>query len=181
MALGALDAGAEEDADGVRHVVEGHAAIAHVVADGAVIPGFALSCDEVADELVVGRVGAEAFFDEVGVGGTGDGSGLVAIGGDAEDVGPVVEGMLDVGLGSEEFVDQSGSFVGVFRREEGFGFAGGGDAADEVEVDAADEGVIVSGGVALEFVFFPVGTQDGVDGSGFSRDIRWGSDEAELG
>jgi hypothetical protein len=106
---------------------------------------------------------------------------LVAIGGDAEDVGPVVEGVLDVGFGSEEFVDQSRSFVGVFRREEGFGFAGGGDATDEVEVDAADEGVVVSGGVALEFVFFPVGTQDGVDGGGFSRDIRWGSDEAELG
>ncbi len=51
VALGALEADAEENADGVRHVVEGHAAVADVVADRAIVPDHATGRNEFADEL----------------------------------------------------------------------------------------------------------------------------------
>jgi len=169
VALGALDAGAEEDAHGVGHVVERHAAVAHVVADGAVVPGLALGGDQLADEGIVGLVGAQGVLQVAGVSGAGDRTGLLAVGLHAQDIGPVVVEVLHVTLGGEQLVDQLGALGGILGGEEFPGFPAGRDAADEIEVDAAHEGGVIDLRVALEVVLFPVGLQQGVDAAGGLR------------
>ena len=160
VALGADDAGAEEDLDGVGEVIE-FVFVALIEADAAAVPSAAFGGEEFLDELVVGSVGLELFLHPFLIGFGGDATFDVV--GEAEDVGPVVEEVAGVAVAGEEGVDEFGAFLGVVGLDEGVALFDGGNAAGDVEVEAADEDVIGGGGIGLEAVFLPVGGEEGVD------------------
>ena len=174
VALGALDASAEEHANRVGHVVQRHAAIAHVVANCAIVPGLALGRDHVPHESVVGLVVAQALLDEIGVGGAGDLAGLLSLGLRPQDVGPIVEEVLHVAFGSQQLVDQFGALVLVLGGGELLHLAGGGNAAHHIKVDAAHENAVIGGSVGSQFAGGPVLGQNRVNGMGRGRHVRLG-------
>ena len=111
VALGALDAGAEENACGIGHVIQRHASVTHVVTDGSVLPSLALGCDHLSDEFVVGLVFSQRLLHEVRICRTGDLAGLIAAAGEAEHIGPVVVEVLHIRFGVQQLVDQLGTLV----------------------------------------------------------------------
>ena len=145
MALRALDAGAEEDARGVGHVVQRHAAVTHVVTDGAVLPGLALGRDHLSDELVVGLVFTQRLLHEVRIRRAGDLAGLITVAREAQHVRPVVVEVLHICLRVQQLVDQLGAFVCGLVGKKRIGFPGGGNAADHVQIDASDESIVIRG------------------------------------
>ncbi len=145
VALGAFETDAEKDADGVRHVVQGHAPVANVVADGAVLPNRAAGRDELADELVVGLVGADRVLDPELVGGLGLRGADAEAGVDPQNVRPEIVGVAHVALASEQLGDKPGAFVGILRAVEALRLLDRRNAADDVEMGAAHEGRVVDG------------------------------------
>jgi hypothetical protein len=71
--------------------------------------------------------------------------------------------MLNVGFGFEEFVDQLCTLVFVLGTEERLRFAGGRNAADGVQVDPADESVVIGRRIGFQVVLFPIGLQHRID------------------
>ena len=150
MTLRTNELGPEEDLGGIGHVVERHSGVAQVVADRAVVPDVALGGDQVLDEIVVAQVGGEGVLDPGAV--SSPGLALHARF-DAQDVRPVVEVVADPTLGIEQVIDQFGAFVRNRGIEEGVGLGLGGDAAEDIEVDAAHEDLVGGGlGVILCFL-----------------------------
>ena len=176
VALSADDAGAEEDLDGVGEVIE-FVFVALVEADAAAVPSAAFGGEEFFDELVVRGVGLEFFLHPFLIGFGGDPAFDVV--GEAEDIGPVVEEVAGIAVAGEEGVDEFGAFLGIVGSDEGVAFFEGGDAAGDVEVEAADEDVVGSGGIGLEAVFFPVGSEEGIDLSGLRQGGGVGGASAE--
>ena len=163
VALGALDPGTEKHADRAGHVIQRHAAIAHVIANGSVVPGLSLRGDHLADKLVVRFVIAQALLDEIRVGRPSDLAGLIAIRLRTQHIRPVVEEVLHVAFRSQQLVDQFRPLVAGFGGDELLGLARCRDSADGVEVDAPDKSVVIRGRVSLQVVFLPVSLKDGVD------------------
>ena len=91
--------------------------------------------------------------------------------GDAQHVGPVVEGVLHVALAREQLVDRAGALVGLLGVKEPLGLTCRRDAADDVQIDAADKSVVVGGRIAFQLVLLPVGCKNRVDLLGRSRHI----------
>ena len=182
VALGTLNAGAQENAGRVGHVVQRHSTIPHVVTDGSIFPGLALGRHHLADKLIVGLIGAETLLHKVSVGCSGNGSRLIAVGREAQHVCPIIEGVLHIGLGAQQLIDEFGSLVGFLRRHKGVRFPSRRDTTNDIEIDTADKSVVVRGWVSLETVFLPISCQDRVDLSRCVCNIRnrrsrrkWGS------
>ena len=141
MAAGAADAFAHEDqgggfAEGAR-VLGGHGADEIGGADAEVAAGRG---EQLAGELVVGLVGGEAVVDPLVVDGDGlgpDADRVLAL--DAQQVAPLERPEIVELVAGEQAVDQLGA---VGFRQEGAGFVGGGQDADHVEVDAAQEDLV---------------------------------------
>ena len=182
VALSALDASAEEDARGVRHVIERHAAIPHVIADGTVLPCLPLRGDHLGDELVVGLVVTKRLLHEVRISRASDRTRLIAIAGEAQHIRPVIEEVLHIGLGAKKLVDELRTLVGSLVIEECLGLACGGNTADGIEVNASDEGVVVGGRIAGQFVFLPIRRENRINDSGgrlYLRSCEGSRGEAE--
>jgi hypothetical protein len=176
VALGADHAGAEKDLGGDRHVIQRHVEVADVEADGAVFVALAVGGDDFAHHLVVGLVGAQAVLEPFGVT-VKSGQALAAtdhLALHAQDVGPVVVKILYVAVTSEELVDQLLPFVGLAAFEEFGGLLQGGDAACDIEIDAADEDCIAGGLVGLDFLLRELGVDEFVNLGGGGLQIGGG-------
>ena len=164
MALRAFDAGAEEDAHRVRQIVQRHAEIAHVVADGGVVPHLALSGEQFACEDIIRHVFPDAFLHVLQVGLRCH----VALASvrtrlHAEQIGPEVKQMLRVAFAGEQPINEERAFVFRFVREERACLLQCGDASDDVEMHATHEGLVTRRRIALKLVSLPVRGQQGVD------------------
>src|ERR1051326_2560426 len=156
-------------------MVQRHAIIAEIEAGGAILPRKAIGGNQFVDNLVVGLVFAERLLDPVGVRLPAIRAGAIA-GLDAEQVGPPGEVVVDVALGIQQLIDELGALVGVMIIAKREGFGSRRDAADDVEVDAAEKDIIVGGGVGLDLVFFVAGLEVLVDVpcGGLNFGERWG-------
>ena len=66
MALGAFQAGSQEDADRVGHVVQGHAPVAEIVADCTIafLPDGTTRGDKITYEMIIRLVCSDEVLDE---------------------------------------------------------------------------------------------------------------------
>ena len=63
MTLGALESRPEEDADGIRHIVERHSGITNVIARGWIIEDETMSRDKLPYHVIIGRVLRDLLLD----------------------------------------------------------------------------------------------------------------------
>ena len=115
VTLRALDARAEKDARGERHVVERHVGIALVVADGRIVPCEAFGGEHLAHEDIVGLVGAQALADVAAVGGWDDIRRVDEVRLETQHISPDVEEMRRVAFACEQVVDQGIAFAALTR------------------------------------------------------------------
>ena len=162
VALRALHAGAEEDADGVGDVVQRHATIAHVVADRAGFEAVALRRDQLAGKLVIRLVLAQRVADIVQISlrreVAADACALRA-----QDVGPVVEEVVHVAVAGQELVDELRAFVRRLGVQKRGGLLKSRDASGDIKIDTAQERRIIGRLVGLHLRGFPFLGENGVD------------------
>ena len=156
----------------VRGSLAGHGADEIRRADAEIAAGGG---EQFAGELVVGLVGGQAVVDPLVVDGHRlgpDADGVLAL--DAEQVAPLERPEIVEFVAGEEAVDELGA-VGL--RQERARFGGGGQDADHVEVDAAQEGLVGGQGGgrhAHGFQFVVDEFVDAVVGGEFGEGLRPG-------
>ena len=137
VALGALDASAEEDLADVGGVVGGVRIESHVPEAAGAIEMRSLAEEQLGDHLAVGLVLEErplhVFVDEA----RGFGTGLAGSG--AKELGEFERPDFGELRALEKMVDQDRALGGISRVEKLFGFRLRGQQTDAVEVDAAQE------------------------------------------
>jgi hypothetical protein len=160
VALGAIEAAAEEDADLFRHDVGRGADLVvgdEVAGGGAVTFGG----EAFAGDFVVGAIGGDVIADPLPVFLAELGGEAVGEDGDAEDVGEAERPVIGEFRGGDEGVDEFLAFLGVAEGQEFADAFGGREGAGEVETDAAEE-LGVGGDVGGEDVDFAELGEDGV-------------------
>ena len=129
-----------------RHAQEGHRdgfggigriAVKHKEVGGSVLVSRSAGGNQVACELVPGRIGGHVVADPLRVGLHGLGFEFRA--GDQEQVGPFVGPVVDVFGSSEQSFDQSSPSVGIGVAEKGPCFVGRGEHAERIESGTTQE------------------------------------------
>ena len=171
VALGALHARAEEDARGVRQVVERHAAVAHVVADRAGVEAGTLAGDEFAGHLVPRFVFAQRMAEVVHIilrrGAASDALRLRT-----KHIGPVVEEILHVAFASEQRVDELRALVFGDAGVEGLRLFISRDSARDGQIGAAEERGVIDERVRRDLVLLPALGEQRVDLFGGGGGVR---------
>ena len=166
MALRALDAGAQEDARGVGGVIQRHASVTHGVADGGILPHVATGGDQLAHDLIIGLVCAQAVLDELRILLAADAGGTAVAVTKPEEIGPPVEEVQGVPLAGEQRVNEPRAFVwrSIFQKAPRLRQRG--DAPDDVEVKAAHEDLVAGWWIGGDFVRLPVSGEELVERGG---------------
>ena len=162
VALGAFDAGAQEDAHRTGHVVQGHATITSVVANRTIGPGLALSGDHLPHEHVVRLVAAQSILDEMNI----RGACSLVLGLYTQDIRPVMEVILHIALGIEKLVDHCLPPSLFSGSQKLLSLTRGGNAAHHIQIDPAHENTVIRRGVGRQVVSRPVLRQKRVNFSG---------------
>ena len=159
MTLGAADLATKEDLHGVAEIIQLHVAIPEVVADGGVVGGVAGGGEHLANEhvpwFVVGEGLAQPNMPAEAE--------LLLLCLHAEEVArPVKKMAVETGRAGEA-IDEICVLVRGGIIEEIAGFLFGGDASDDAEISAAEEGACVDAPGGFEFRGLEVGCQQRVD------------------
>ncbi len=163
VALGALDLFAEESAGGADgHLVMAVALLVEEAGGTVFHLGFWTGDDEIESDLIPGTVAFEGPAEVVE-----PGLAIAPVFGaieedDVEDLGE----MVGVFPGFGEAINEGVSFFRIRVVEKGLGFVGFGSAAEEVEVDPADEGGVVGREGGSDLFFLPFFGDELVDDLG---------------
>ena len=135
VALGAGDLRAEEECGGAFDVCGTVLAIAQVITSGRRTPAVTFGAEQLTRPHIEGFVVADALLDpcEVKISLHALGKFILR----TQQIAPVVEHVADVAVGGEQLVNHATTLVGFLGAEEALRFIRCGDAAHEVEIDAA--------------------------------------------